>query len=45
MYGEVAYNVLHGTSSDFRLTPFFRYENYDTQFRVETGTVKQDKYK
>ena len=45
MYGEIAYNVLRGTNSDYTLTPFFRYENYDTHFSVDAVTPKQDKYR
>lgn len=44
MYAEIAYNVLHSTSSEHSLTPFFRYEKYDTHFKVDPSVVKQDKY-
>lgn len=44
MYAEIAYNLLHNTSSKFSLTPFFRYENYNTHSRVEEGITKEDKY-
>ena len=45
MYGEIAYNILHGTNSAYTLTPFFRYENYDTHSGVSGITPKQDKYR
>lgn len=43
-YAEIAYNVLHRTASEYQLTPFFRYEAYNTHFKVEPGLTKQDKY-
>lgn len=43
-YAEIAYNFLHNSSSKFSLTPFFRYENYNTHSRVEEGIAKVDKY-
>ncbi len=43
-YVEIAYNVLHQTASEYQLTPFFRYEAYNTHFKVEPGLTKQDKY-
>ena len=44
LYAEVAYNVLTLTSSSHQLTPFFRFEHYDTHFRVDINTSKQDEY-
>lgn len=44
MYGEIAYNLLHTTNSEHSLTAFFRYETYDTHFRVDPGVVKLGKY-
>lgn len=44
-YAEISYNILHKTQSEYSLIPFFRYENYDTHSKVESGTTKQDKYK
>ena len=44
MYAEIAYNVLQKSSSEYSLTPFFRYENYDIHFKVDTGTTEQEKY-
>jgi len=43
-YAEIAFNVLHGTSSQYSLTPFFRYEKYNTHFKVDPAFTKQDKY-
>jgi hypothetical protein len=43
-YGEVAYNLLYSTGSKHNLTAFFRYENYDTHFKVEPGVTKEEKY-
>lgn len=44
MYAEIAYNVLQKTDSEYSLTPFFRYENYDTHFKVDPGVTEQEKY-
>ncbi|MFA5782717.1 MAG: hypothetical protein WC868_10680 [Bacteroidales bacterium] len=44
MYAEIAYNVLQKTDSEYSLTPFFRYENYDTHFKVDPGATEQEKY-
>ncbi len=44
MYIEAAYNVLQKTSSEYDLTPFFRYEVYDTHFKVRAGIAEVDKY-
>ena len=44
MYAEIAYNVLQKTDSEYSLSPFFRYENYDTHFKVDPGVTKQEKY-
>ena len=44
MYSEIAYNLLHGTNSQYGLTAFFRYENYDTHFKVDPGVTKEAKY-
>jgi len=44
IYAEISYNLLHGTLSDYRLTPFLRYESYDTHSAVAEGIVKEDKY-
>lgn len=44
IYAEIAYNVLHMTSSEHSLTPFVRYETYDTHYKVDPSVVKQDKY-
>ncbi len=38
-YGELAYNVLHNTSSDLQLLPFFRLEYYDTDPDDDTKTT------
>ena len=43
-YAEVAYNILQFTASDQKLTPFFRMEHYDTHFKVDAITTKEDKY-
>lgn len=44
MYGEIAYNLLHGTNSEHSLTGFFRFETYDTHFKVDPGVTKEVKY-
>jgi hypothetical protein len=44
IYIEGAYNVLHKTRSEYCLTPFFRYENYNTHFKVDPQITKVDKY-
>lgn len=44
MYGEIAYNLLHGTNSQHSLTGFFRFETYDTHFKVDSGVTKEAKY-
>ncbi len=38
-YGELAYNVLHNTSSDLQLLPFLRLEYYDTDPDDDTKTT------
>ncbi|HBB90604.1 MAG: hypothetical protein A2X22_05035 [Bacteroidetes bacterium GWF2_49_14] len=43
-YTEISYNLLKTTSSNHQLTPFFRYEHYDTHFSVDPGLTRQDKY-
>ncbi len=43
-YAEIAYNVLQKTNSEYSLSPFLRYENYDTHFKVDPGVTEQDKY-
>lgn len=44
-YAEVAYNLLvNNESTSNGLTVFIRYENFNTQARVEGSTVKDDKY-
>lgn len=43
-YAEIAYNLLYGSGSKQSLTPFFRYEYYNTHYKVEPGLTKQDKY-
>jgi len=44
IYAEIAYNVLQKTDSEYSLTPFFRYENYDTHFKVDPTVMEQEKY-
>lgn len=44
MYGELAYNMLHRTNSEHSLTAFFRFETYDTHFKVDQGVTKEAKY-
>lgn len=42
-YVEAAYNIFHPFSSiSHQLTPFVRYENYNTQHAVEEGLVVND---
>lgn len=43
-YAEISCNILHNTDSEYSLSPFFRYENYNTHFKVEPGVIKQDIY-
>jgi hypothetical protein len=43
-YAEISYDMLNNTDTEYGLTPFFRYENYNTHFKVEPGITKQDKY-
>lgn len=43
-YAEIAYNIFFRSGSKQSITPFFRYEHYNTHFRVEPGLTKQDKY-
>lgn len=45
-YGEVAYQIpLKGKGEQYpRLTPFVRYENYNTHAEVRTGTTQNDAY-
>ncbi len=38
-YMDLGYNVLHGYK-DWKLTPFVRYESYNTQEKVESGFTK-----
>ena len=45
MYAEISYDVLHSFNSEYRLIPFFRYENYDTHFRVEPEITRLDNYR
>ncbi len=41
-YGEISYNLFHSFDfTDTELTPFFRYENYNTHKSVE-GSIVQD---
>ncbi|MBK7134377.1 MAG: hypothetical protein IPH69_16620 [Bacteroidales bacterium] len=44
MYSEIAYNMLYGTNSQYSLTAFFRFESYDTHFKVDPGITKEAKY-
>ena len=39
-YLEAAYNLLATKDTDCRLSPFVRYENFDTQYALSPGTVK-----
>lgn len=43
-YAEIAYNLLFRSGSKQSLTPFFRYEHYNTHYKVEPGLPKLDKY-
>ena len=43
-YAELSYNLLKTTASSHQLTPFFRYEHYDTHLAVDPGLTRQDKY-
>lgn len=44
-YLEVAYNVLHSVaSSSHQLTPFVRYENYNTQYGASDESIKNEAY-
>lgn len=44
-YAEIAYNVFHGIESvSHTLTPFVRYENYNTQYGVSNEALKNEAY-
>jgi len=43
-YGEIAYNLIRNSDSGYGLTPFFRYENYNTHYKVVQSVTKLDKY-
>lgn len=43
-YGELAYNFHLKEGGYPRLTPFVRYENYDTHYAVEETITKNDSY-
>jgi hypothetical protein len=43
-YYEEAYNVLKHTSSTHQLTPFFRFEHYNTHLTVDPEITKMEKY-
>ncbi len=43
-YAEVSYNVLRNSDSEYSLTPFIRFENYNTHLKVEPGLTKQNRY-
>ena len=44
-YGEVAYRQKLKKGKAYpQIIPFVRYENYDTQFKVEEGVTKNDAY-
>jgi hypothetical protein len=38
-YGELAYDVLHGSDTEHQLLPFVRYERYDTTFATVPGST------
>jgi len=44
MYAEVAYNVLHKSGTEHTLTPFIRYEKYDTHFIVDENITQNENY-
>ena len=43
-YGEIAYNVFRPFNFKTELTPFIRYENYDTHYSVDPLIVKNEAY-
>lgn len=44
-YAEVAYDIFRNTNSvKNELTPFFRYEQYDTHYTVANGITKDDAF-
>lgn len=44
-YTEVGYNLLSSLDTKLELTPFARYEKWDTQNTMESSLVADDKYK
>lgn len=43
-YAEAAYNLYLGNENPKKVTPFVRFEQYDTHHRVNTQTVKNNAY-
>jgi len=43
-YLEAAYNLLRHFKTTHQLTPFVRFEHYNTHQQVEAGTTRQSKY-
>ena len=43
-YAEVGYNLFFNNSKSGDLTPFLRYEKYNTQHKVESGFTAQEEY-
>jgi hypothetical protein len=43
-YLEAAYNLFRHFNTTHQLTPFVRFEHYDTHQKVDAGTTRQDKY-
>ena len=44
MYAEISYNLLQKSSSAYSLIPFFRFENYDTHYKVEQDILDNESY-
>lgn len=43
-YAEIGYNVFRPLKYKTELTPFVRYENFDTHYSVISGTIKNEAY-
>ena len=44
MYAEISYNLLQKSSSPYSLIPFFRFENYDTHYKVTQDLLDNESY-
>jgi len=44
MYAEISYNLLQKSSSSYSLIPFFRFENYDTHYKITQDLIDNESY-